>query len=80
MSKEAIMKTAAEHSFNLFERALWHEKNNKVSLKEYVDSEQIKLSDSIKDRIKIYLDTKFWIYLRDGMKEKMINTQYYTRF
>ena len=70
MSKEAIMKTAAEHSFNLFERALWHEKNNKVSLKEYVDSEQIKLSDSIKDRIKIYLDTKFWIYLRDGMKEK----------
>ena len=70
MNKEAIMKTAAEHSFNLFERALWHEMNNKVTLKEYVDSEQIKLSDSIKDRIKIYLDTKFWIYLRDGMKGK----------
>ena len=70
MNNEAIMKTAAEHSFNLFERALRHEKNNRVTLKEYVDSEQIKLSDSIKDRIKIYLDTKFWIYLRDGMKEK----------
>ena len=43
MSKEAIMKTAAEHFFNLFERASWHEKNNKV-IKQRIEQKYIKNS------------------------------------
>ena len=43
-----------------------HEASPKVTVQEYVRSLMAELGDSIADRHKLYLDTRYWIHLRDA--------------
>ena len=43
----------------------YHRSNPDVSLDIYVRSKRIELGKSLVEKVKIYLDTKYWIYFRD---------------
>lgn len=47
-----------------------HRANPEVSIDQHVERCVVALGRSLDDRIAIYLDTKFWIILRDGAAEK----------
>ncbi|CAH9067344.1 hypothetical protein PSECIP111854_04082 [Pseudoalteromonas sp. CIP111854] len=43
----------------------YHRDNPNISLDQYIRSKRIELGESLKKKVKIYLDTKYWIYFRD---------------
>ncbi len=52
--------------FNLNECAIYHDSNDpETSLETHVDSERLALSKRLATRAKIYLDTNYWILLRN---------------
>lgn len=50
-----------EHVFTLEE----HSKTSHVSVKEYLRSKSMRLQQSFEEKTLVYLDTKFWLILRD---------------
>lgn len=43
----------------------YHRENPNLSLNQYIRSKRIELGESMKTKVKVYLDTKYWIYFRD---------------
>ncbi|EHK5111910.1 hypothetical protein I2702_004728 [Vibrio parahaemolyticus] len=56
----------------------YHRNNPDISLSDYYRSLRLKLASSISAKKKIYLDTKFWVLLRNGaMDPTSCNQEYY---
>lgn len=50
-----------------------HRKNPNISFEEYSTKTRLRLCDEISNRLKFYLDTKYWIYIRDAALERSTN-------
>lgn len=51
----------------------YHRNNPGVSLDSYVRSKRIELGESLTEKEKIYLDTKYWIYFRDVVLGRVVD-------
>ena len=58
------------HFIDTFEK---HRKESDKSLEAYIKECRLKLGEAIAQRHKIYLDTKYWIMLRDHKLGRMVN-------
>jgi len=58
---------------NLVSTFDFHKNHPDISLDEYVKANRIALGQQVQDKIKIYLDTKYWIYFRDVMLKRSDN-------
>ena len=52
----------------------YHRSNPNVTMDDYIKQLKVSLAEEIEGVIKIYLDTKFWIFLRDVRLEKEENS------
>lgn len=52
-----------------------HLQSSNISLSEHVQSRQSALAESLKNKISIYLDVKFWILLRDAFSNGSTSTE-----
>ncbi|MEI1280239.1 hypothetical protein V6Z05_18045 [Leptospira venezuelensis] len=60
-----ILNRQKADGFNFHETYQQHLTENHVSLRKYLKNFRMKMSERVKGRKKIYLDTKYWIRLRD---------------
>lgn len=70
-TKDELMNKYKVNNFDLFQCATEHESNDfEISVNEYIEKKQKHLEESINQLKKVYLDTNFWIQLRDREKFK----------